>query len=113
MNVEKIALGNMKRNYSHELRAVGSVTKVVVLMETTPLSDEFVQVALTQEDYIQLLNFLEAHMPHEKDGTFRVLANDTYTYKLKDIPTDYTTGEMVKMKRDIVGARREDDWDKG
>ncbi len=60
-------------------------TKVVVFMETSPNSDTFTQVTFSWKCYREVLDVLEKHMTHKKNGQFLVTTNDAHIYKFPEI----------------------------
>lgn len=67
--------------------------KVVVFMETKPLSDHFEQIMFTKESYKKIIDAIEKEMRHEgKD--FIVTTDDTHSSHFKDIKDYYTQEEI-------------------
>jgi hypothetical protein len=72
------------------------VVKVIVLMETEPLTDNFEQILMTQEQMKKVLDLIEGFMPH-KGSSFQILTNGN-PIKIPDIMYAYRP-EYIEKKR--------------
>ena len=62
----------IKSPYSNNFNEV----RVVALMETKPISDQYVQIMLTEKQKVKLLDLLNTFMVKEDDNVFVVPAQD-------------------------------------
>lgn len=65
-----------------------NTSKLVILLENEPLSDNFEQLMLTHDQVLKVLDLLESFMPHE-GKSFKVSTNSDFKIKIKDIPDSY------------------------
>lgn len=65
--------------------------KMVVLMESKPLTDDFEQVMLTEEQLAELHAMIEDFMPRcDKDANrYHMALNEDFSVKIPDIPDAY------------------------
>lgn len=60
------------QNIVSPFRAEFSAIRVVVMNETSPMSDKYEQLLLNREQYIKLLDMLESFLPRTRTGDLAV-----------------------------------------
>lgn len=78
-----------------QVEALGENVKVVIFIESEPLSDRFNQIMLTQEQRKRMLEALRKEMRPLPGGGFDVWMSNVHEYTFPNIKDDYTTEEIL------------------
>lgn len=81
-----------------DIQDLGEIVRVVVLMETHPLTDVYSQVILTQEEFKQVTGLMWKFFPTTKDDEMKCVTVDDKRFTLPDMQTTYSD-EYVKKER--------------
>ncbi len=79
--------------YSNELHH----TRLVFILETAPLSNEFRQILLTKEQWMNVEQVIRDQMRHVSPNHFDVPCRDDVRIKADGIEDFYTTEQIVKL----------------
>lgn len=80
---------------SDDIVALGKRTRLVLLMEKSPLSDEYRQVQLTQAQFNTVTDLLFRILPAAGKGQVVVSVDNSRAFKLTDLKTTFEPNEIA------------------
>lgn len=74
--------------------------KVVLFMETKPMTDNFMQMMFTVDQMKKILDFISGEVLGRTNNDFVVTCNDDHEYTFNNIKTHYTQEELDDTEED-------------